>query len=237
MWNSVNDPSDQRLRELADATLPTRWGDFSLHVFRWDDPNAHPELSQQHVALVMGEVTGRRGVPVRIHSECLTGEVFGSLRCDCREQLLSAQSYIAAAGIGVLLYLRQEGRGIGLTNKIKAYALQDKGADTVDANLQLHLPVDARQYDVAGAMLRQLGVMSIRLLTNNPDKLAGIRAAGIEVEERVPNWVPANRHSASYLEVKRDRLNHEIPSDAWASAQPPGAAESGQAPPEDSTGP
>lgn len=214
----MNEPSNPRLRELADATLPTRWGDFSLHVFRWDDPSAHPELSQQHVALVMGDVALQSGVPVRIHSECLTGEVFGSLRCDCRDQLLAAQSYIAEVGTGVLLYLRQEGRGIGLTNKIKAYALQDKGADTVDANLQLHLPVDARQYDVAGAMLKQLGVRSIRLLTNNPDKLAGIRAAGIDVLERVPNWVPANRHSAGYLEVKRDRLNHEIPSDAWASA-------------------
>ena len=214
----MNESSDPRLRELADATLPTRWGDFSLHVFRWDDPCAHPELSQQHVALVMGDVSQQSGVPVRIHSECLTGEVFGSLRCDCRDQLLAAQSYIAKVGTGVLLYLRQEGRGIGLTNKIKAYALQDKGADTVDANLQLHLPVDARQYDVAGAMLKQLGVRSIRLLTNNPDKLAGIRAAGIDVLERVPNWVPANRHSAGYLEVKRDRLNHEIPSDAWASA-------------------
>ncbi len=211
---TVQEPKDFRLREMATATLPTEWGDFSLHVFRWDDPNAHPELSQEHVALVRGDVAGHNAVPVRIHSECLTSEVFGSLRCDCREQLRAAQAHIAEAGQGVLLYLRQEGRGIGLTNKIRAYALQDQGLDTVDANLELHLPVDARQYDAAAAMLRHLGVSSIRLMTNNPDKLQGMLEAGIEVAERVPTLIPPNVHSAHYLEVKKQRLRHDIPSDA-----------------------
>jgi GTP cyclohydrolase II len=199
---------------MARATLPTEWGDFALHVFRWDDPNAHPELSQEHVALVRGELAGISDVPVRIHSECLTSEVFGSLRCDCREQLRAAQAHIAEAGLGVVLYLRQEGRGIGLTNKIRAYALQDQGLDTVDANLQLHLPVDARQYDAAAAMLRQLGVSSIRLMTNNPDKLDGMLRAGIAVTERMPSLIPPNMHSAHYLEVKKERLRHDIPSEA-----------------------
>lgn len=214
----VMDPSQPQLVELAKATLPTEWGDFVLHVFRWDDPNAHAALSQEHVALVRGDVSGKRGVPVRIHSECLTSEVFGSLRCDCRDQLRSAQEYIARAGLGAVLYLRQEGRGIGLTNKIKAYALQDQGFDTVEANLALHLPVDARQYDVAGAMLEHLGVRSIRLLTNNPAKLDGIQKYGVAVEERIPTIVPPNRYSAGYLEVKKLRMQHEIPSDALAAA-------------------
>lgn len=207
-------PNDLRLRALAQASIPTEWGEFSLHVFRWDDPEAHPELSHEHVALVRGDVAGANCVPVRIHSECLTSEVFGSLRCDCREQLRAAQAHIAQAELGVVLYLRQEGRGIGLSNKIRAYALQDQGFDTVEANLALHLPVDARQYDVAGAMLRHLGVKSIRLLTNNPDKLTGIRAAGIEVAERIPTLVPPNPHSALYLEVKKERMRHEIPSES-----------------------
>ncbi len=206
-----------QLRQLAQATLPTEWGDFSLCVFRYNDPRAHPELSQEHVALVRGEVRGKRGVPVRIHSECLTGEVFGSLRCDCRQQLQTAQAYIADEGLGVVLYLRQEGRGIGLTNKIRAYALQDQGLDTVEANLKLHLPVDARQYDVAGKMLEHLGVQSIRLLTNNPDKLTGIEAAGIEVEERIPTIVAPNPYSAQYLEAKKELMRHDIPSDALAT--------------------
>lgn len=205
------------LLELAKATLPTEWGDFELLVFRWEDPDAHAELSQEHIALVRGDVRGKLGVPVRIHSECLTSEVFGSLRCDCRDQLRAAQAYIAEAGHGAILYLRQEGRGIGLTNKIKAYALQDQGFDTVEANLALHLPVDARQYDVAGAMLEHLGIESIRLLTNNPAKLDGIQKYGVRVEERIPTLVAPNRYSASYLEVKKLRMQHEIPSDALAS--------------------
>jgi len=203
---------DPRLEHKARAPIPTRYGTFELNVFDWDDAEAHPALSREHCALVMGEVKGQRGIPVRIHSECLTSEVFGSLKCDCREQLERAQAEIARRGVGVLLYLRQEGRGIGLANKIRAYALQAEGADTIEANELLHLPVDARTYDVAAAMLRNLGVESVELLTNNPLKLDALRRLGIHVERRVPVLVPANPFSASYLEVKRRRMQHDLPS-------------------------
>jgi GTP cyclohydrolase II len=203
---------DPRLEHQARAPIPTRYGTFELHVFNWEDAEAHPALSREHCALVMGDVRGQRGLPVRMHSECLTGEVFGSLKCDCREQLERAQAEIARRGAGVVLYLRQEGRGIGLANKVRAYALQDKGADTVEANELLHLPVDARSYDVAAAMLRNLGVESIELMTNNPLKLNSLRALGVLVERRLPVLVPANPFSASYLEVKRRRMQHDLPS-------------------------
>ncbi len=208
----MNEPAiDPRLTFLAQSRLPTAFGDFALMVFRWEDANAHPELSREHLALVRGDVAGRTEVPVRVHSECLTSEVFGSLKCDCRQQLVSAQQNIAMTELGVLLYLRQEGRGIGLSNKIRAYALQDAGADTIQANLQLHLPVDARQYDVAAAILNYLQVKSVRLLTNNPEKMNSLRALGISVTDRVPSLVPATAHSADYLRVKKDQLAHEIP--------------------------
>ena len=200
-----------RLEQLAQAPLPTRHGTFQLRVFRWDDPSVHPSLSREHCALVMGEVRGRRAVPVRVHSECLTGEVFSSLKCDCREQFDHAQAAIAKHGFGVILYLRQEGRGIGLTNKVRAYALQAMGADTVEANELLHLPVDARTYDVGAAMLRELGVESVELMTNNPTKVDELRRLGIVVEKRLPVLIPANPYSASYLEVKRLRMQHELP--------------------------
>jgi len=198
------------LETLAEAPLPTRFGRFQLRVYRWDDPAAHPALSKEHCALVYGEVRGRRNVPVRVHSECLTSEVFGSLKCDCREQLERAQSEIVRHGFGVVLYLRQEGRGIGLANKVRAYALQAQGADTIEANEQLHLPVDARTYDVAAAMLRELGVESIALLTNNPLKVDSLSALGITIERRIPVRVPANPHSKFYLEVKRERMQHDL---------------------------
>jgi GTP cyclohydrolase II len=204
---------DPRLTYLAQSNLPTPNGDFTLMVFRWEDNTVHPELSREHLALVRGQVAGRANVPVRIHSECLTSEVFGSLKCDCRQQLVAAQQAIAEQELGVLLYLRQEGRGIGLANKIRAYALQDAGADTIEANLKLHLPVDARQYDVAAAILKHLRVASVRLLTNNPEKLSSLRALGVEVTGRVPSLVPANQYSAEYMRVKKDRLDHEIPSE------------------------
>jgi GTP cyclohydrolase II len=201
-----------RLERLAKAPLPTRFGVFQMHVFRWDDPQAHPGLSNEHLALVMGDIVGERSVPVRVHSECLTSEVFGSLKCDCRQQLEQAQAEIADRGLGAILYLRQEGRGIGLANKIRAYALQELGADTIEANELLPLPVDARQNDVAAAMIRALGIGSVQLMTNNPLKLAGLSQLGIEVEQRIPVLVAANRYSAGYLEVKRRRMQHEIPS-------------------------
>jgi GTP cyclohydrolase II len=202
-----------RLEALAKAPLPTRFGVFQLHVFRWDDPAAHPALSDEHLALVMGELKNARNVLVRVHSECLTSEVFGSLKCDCKQQLEQAQAEIARRGIGAVLYLRQEGRGIGLANKIRAYALQELGADTVEANRLLHLPVDGRKYDVAAAMIRSLGIESVDLMTNNPSKLQALRDLGITVEGRVPVLVEANRYSASYLDVKRKQMQHELPSD------------------------
>src|SRR5688572_11032705 len=202
------------LELLASSPLPTRHGQFQLCVYGWDDPSAHPALSREHCALVYGDVKGKRGVPVRVHSECLTSEVFGSLKCDCREQLERAQQEIAERGFGVLLYLRQEGRGIGLANKVRAYALLALGADTVEANELLHLPVDAREYGTAAAMLRELGIESIELMTNNPLKIDGLRELGIVVEKRLPMLVAANPFSAPYLEAKRRRMQHEIPSNA-----------------------
>jgi GTP cyclohydrolase II len=200
-------PVNDALVLEASAPLPTRHGLFQVHVFSHTD-----EPDKEHVAIVAGDVAGGEDVPLRLHSECLTSEVFGSLKCDCREQLERAQAEIARRGVGVLLYLRQEGRGIGLANKIRAYALQAKGADTIEANELLHLPVDARSYDVAAAMLRNLGVESVELLTNNPLKLDSLRALGVHVERRVPVLVPANPFSASYLEVKRRRMQHDLPS-------------------------
>jgi len=210
-----------RLEQLAQAPLPTRHGMFQLRVFRWDDPSAHPALSREHCALIMGDVRGRRSVPVRVHSECLTGEVFSSLKCDCREQFEHAQAAIAKHGFGVILYLRQEGRGIGLANKVRAYALQAMGADTVEANELLHLPVDARTYDVAAAMLRELGVESVELMTNNPAKVDELRKLGVTVEKRLPVLIPANPFSASYLEVKRRRMRHELPSSTGSTVVEP----------------
>ncbi|HWP09013.1 MAG TPA: GTP cyclohydrolase II [Polyangiaceae bacterium] len=208
------------LEQLAEAPIPTRHGRFDLRVYRWDDPDAHPALSKEHCALIMGDLRGRRNVPVRVHSECLTSEVFGSLKCDCREQLERAQAEIAKRGFGAVLYLRQEGRGIGLANKVRAYALQAEGADTVAANEQLHLPVDARTYDVAAAMLRELGVESVEIMTNNPAKVEALKRLGIVIERRVPVLVPATPFSAGYLETKRRLMQHELPSSPLPNTPP-----------------
>ena len=188
----------------AMAELPTRHGTFKAHVFRGP-------RGEEHVALVFGDVTKGEAIPVRVHSECITSEVFGSLKCDCKEQLDRALEHIAVEGAGVVLYLRQEGRGIGLANKVRAYALQACGVDTVDANRQLGLPDDARRYDGAAAMLGHLGVRSVRLMTNNPDKVSALRALGVEVVERLPVLVRPNVHSRGYLEAKRARMNHSLP--------------------------
>jgi GTP cyclohydrolase II len=205
---------------LAEAPIPTRFGEFMLYVFRYRDPAAYPGLSNEHLALVKGDVQDLPSVPVRVHSECLTSEVFGSLKCDCREQLEAAQAAIAKRGAGIILYLRQEGRGIGLTNKIRAYALQAQGADTVDANRLLHLPVDARQYDVAAGMLRLLNVSSVELMTNNPLKSSALEALGIRVTERIPLHVDPNEFSIDYLEAKRRRMQHELPHSPTLVAVP-----------------
>lgn len=216
-----------KLEPLAHAPLPTRHGDFEMYVFRWDDAQVHPALSNEHVALVFGDVRGQERVPVRVHSECITGEVFRSLKCDCGEQLDRAQAEIVRRGVGAIIYLRQEGRGIGLANKVRAYALQARGADTIEANEALHLPVDAREYDVAAAMLRALEIESVLLMTNNPDKREKLEGLGIRVVGRIPVLIEANPHSARYLEVKRRRMRHELPQ--LESAE----ADSGISPPDD----
>jgi GTP cyclohydrolase II len=207
---------------VAKATLPTRHGNFETHVFRGsanrdgvaERGEGGQALSPEHVALVFGDVGELRGgsdLLVRVHSECMTSEVFGSLKCDCKEQLEAAMAAVARAGSGAILYLRQEGRGIGLANKIRAYALQSHGHDTVDANRLLGLPDDARSYEVARDMLCHFGVASVRLLTNNPAKVIALRKLGVQVVGRVPIVVPANQHSSRYLEAKRLRMEHDLP--------------------------
>ena len=187
----------------SEADLPTPWGPFRIVVYHIGEDEA--------LALVRGEVEGRESVLTRVHSECLTGEVFGSLRCDCRQQLEHALERIAEAELGVLVYLRQEGRGIGLGNKVRAYALQDQGHDTVEANLALGFAADLRSYDLAATILRDLGIASVRLMTNNPAKLDGLREAGVVVAEHEPHWVASSDLSHGYLEAKRSKLGH-LPS-------------------------
>jgi GTP cyclohydrolase II len=205
-----------QLEVIARAPVPTEFGVFHVHVFRFDSGSGSGAdgvdhgLSPDHVALTMGELDGGEGVLLRVHSECLTSEVFGSLKCDCRQQLAAAQRAIADAGRGVVLYLRQEGRGIGLANKIRAYELQHMGHDTVDANRMLGLPDDARDYSAAAAMLDHLGVVSVRLLTNNPLKVGALRELGVHVERR-ELVVATSPWSAAYLETKRVRMGHELP--------------------------
>lgn len=196
------------VERVAESTLPTEYGEFRIMVYAVHDPEAHPTLSKEYVALVKGDVAGALELPVRLHSECLTGEVFASLKCDCRQQLAAAQRYIEEQGKGCIIYLRQEGRGIGLANKIRAYALQDHGADTIEANQRLNLPVDARRYDAAESILADLGVVSVKVLTNNPDKLQGFVGNRVRCVGRIPVEIRPNPHSKQYLEVKRDRLGH-----------------------------
>jgi GTP cyclohydrolase II len=205
---------------LAGARIPTRHGEFETHVFRSrGGADAHPdELPQENVALVFGDVRDQEDVLVRVHSECITSEVFGSLKCDCKEQFDAAMAAVARAGAGAVLYLRQEGRGIGLANKIRAYALQSHGHDTVDANRLLGLPDDARRYDVARDMLEHLGVASVRLLTNNPAKVTALRRLGVRVVGRRPIVVAPTLHSARYLETKRSRMDHDLPAELLAAS-------------------
>jgi GTP cyclohydrolase II len=197
---------------MAATELPTKHGMLTTHVFRSESLCSDGKrCAIDHVALVHGDVESGRAVPVRVHSECITSEVFGSLKCDCRDQLDWALSEIVRRGSGAVLYLRQEGRGIGLTNKIRAYELQAGGLDTVDANRSLGLPDDARSYDVARDMLAHLRILSVRLMTNNPDKVNKLRALGVKVTGRIPVVVPPTSFSRGYLETKRDRMSHELP--------------------------
>jgi GTP cyclohydrolase II len=188
------------ITRYSSARLPTAHGEFRLVVYRTED-------SAEHVAMVMGDVRGG-DVLARVHSSCFTGEVLGSQRCDCRAQLETALARIAAVGRGVVVYLVQEGRGIGLGNKVRAYQLQDEGHDTVDANLALGFDADLRSYELAAGILRELGVTSVRLMTNNPKKIAGLEGAGVNVGAHESLWVDATEHSAAYLATKKAKLGH-----------------------------
>ncbi len=190
------------VERYAEAHLPTKFGPFQVVVYR--------ELGsdKEHLAVIAGDVRGAEDLLVRVHSECLTGEVLDSLKCDCRDQLDLALERIQAAGKGAVLYLRQEGRGIGLGNKIRAYAKQDEGLDTVDANLALGFEDDQRGYQMAADMLRDLGVESVALMTNNPRKVEGLESDGINVSRREPHEIEAQEHNRDYLKTKQDRLGH-----------------------------
>jgi 3,4-dihydroxy 2-butanone 4-phosphate synthase / GTP cyclohydrolase II len=195
----------EKLVERTTAVrLPTNYGEFTAVAFREKLTGRH------HVALVKGEVAGEENVLVRVHSECLTGDVFHSLRCDCGEQLEQALALIEAEGRGVLLYMSQEGRGIGLLNKLKAYELQEGGFDTVEANIELGLPVDAREYGIGNQILADLGLSTIRILTNNPRKVTGIEGFGLRVVEQVPIQTEPNFENAHYLATKREKLGHKL---------------------------
>ena len=200
------------------ARLPTRYGSFRIHAFQC------PATGEDHVALVKGTIARRENVLVRLHSECVTGDVFGSERCDCGAQLDAALKKIGRAPQGALLYLAQEGRGIGIANKVAAYHLQDHGLDTVDANRVLGFPADMRSYKCAACVLRVLGVESIRLMTNNPAKIEALESYGVKVTSRIPLEVPATATSARYLRTKRDRLHHLLqpPKEQDAQKRRPG---------------
>ncbi|MGH3020285.1 MAG: bifunctional 3,4-dihydroxy-2-butanone-4-phosphate synthase/GTP cyclohydrolase II [Gaiellaceae bacterium] len=195
---------EKLVERMTTVRLPTAYGEFTAVAFR------EVLTGKNHVALVKGEVDGREDVLVRVHSECLTGDVFHSLRCDCGEQLELALRRIAAEERGVLLYMSQEGRGIGLLAKLKAYELQENGLDTVEANIQLGFPPDAREYGIGSQILSDLGLTTIRILTNNPRKITGIEGFGLKVVEQVPIEVPPNLENRLYLEAKRDKLGHRL---------------------------
>jgi len=198
-------PRQRGVEQISRARFPTRYGEFAAHVFR------SPADGTEHVALVLGSPAGAEPALVRVHSECLTGDALGSLRCDCGDQLELAMETIGAAGSGVVVYLRgHEGRGIGLGQKLAAYALQDEGADTVEANLLLGLPVDSREYGVAAEILTHLGVGRVRLLANNPDKSIGLERRGIEVVDRVPLLTRPRPQNIAYLRAKQERLGHAL---------------------------
>ncbi len=198
---------DKVVSKVVTTRLPTKYGDFTLSLYESQIDTHH------HLALVKGDISGDEPVLVRVHSECLTGDVLGSLRCDCGDQLQLSLQAIEKEGKGVCLYMRQEGRGIGLSNKILAYELQDRGFDTVAANEALGFPADLRDYGVGAQILRDLGLKKIKLLTNNPRKIVGLTGHGLEVVERIPIEVAPNHANAKYLQTKRDKLGHLILDD------------------------
>jgi 3,4-dihydroxy 2-butanone 4-phosphate synthase/GTP cyclohydrolase II len=193
---------EKLVEQIEVVKMPTDYGDFDLHLYRSKIDGQH------HLALVRGDVAGKKDVLVRVHSECLTGDVFGSRRCDCGPQLHQAMRQVADAGRGVILYMRQEGRGIGLAPKIKAYKLQEQGLDTVEANLKLGYGMDLREYGLGAQILVDLGLKTIRLLTNNPKKVVGLKGYGLKIVQQVPIKIKANPHNERYLKTKREKLGH-----------------------------
>ena len=195
---------DKLINRAAEAKLPTKFGDFNIKVYTCIIDN------REHVAITKGDISDKEDVLVRVHSECLTGDIFGSLRCDCGEQLTTALQLIEKEGVGVVLYMRQEGRGIGLTNKIKAYSLQDQGMDTVEANVALGFKPDLRDYGVGAQILLDLGLSSIRLITNNPKKIVGLEGYGLQVTDRVPLKIDPNEVNKTYLKAKKEKMGHML---------------------------
>ena len=199
---------EKLVERVTTVEFPTKHGNFKLHLYKSSIDDHH------HLAIEKGEVAGMKDILVRVHSSCLTGDVFGSCRCDCGEQLAKALDIIEKQGLGVVLYMRQEGRGIGLANKIMAYKLQDEGRDTVEANEELGFPADLRDYGIGAQILADMGLTDIRLITNNPKKVVGLQGYNLSVKGRVPLPVAANKHNARYLETKRDKLGHLIDIDS-----------------------
>jgi 3,4-dihydroxy 2-butanone 4-phosphate synthase / GTP cyclohydrolase II len=205
--------SEKLVQRVVQTHLPTRYGDFQIHLYRSETD------SKEHVAIVKGDIKPDVPILVRVHSECLTGDIFGSLRCDCNEQLISALKMVEKAGAGVVLYMRQEGRGIGLQNKLKAYKLQDEGLDTVEANEKLGFRPDLRDYGIGAQILRDLGVGKMKLLTNNPKKVVGLHGYGLEIVERIALEMDPNEINERYLKTKRDKMGHLILVDHPKGAQ------------------